>query len=160
MTCLNIVSVPTYTKYSVLMNVSSCLYTESVCSYAVNNHIILKFRISMSKPACTRIWKSCRHWNLEILQKSSLKSGNLPYKFFWKSWNLKWNLEISMKSWNLSGNPEFFSEIPRFRNLVATEFSVINPSVGGHAGALRFHYSINKILFSTWAAPRQLKVLD
>ena len=82
-----------------------------VCS--VNNCIILKFRI------CSGIWKS---------QKSSLKSGIEIFIEIWKSCrNLRWNLEI-MKSWNLdeilksgwnlSRNPEIFSKVPRFWNLV------------------------------------------
>ena len=70
--------------YSVLMNVSSCLYTVSIRIYAVNNHIILKFRISTSK--------------------SALESGNLAEIFieilkscitFLEFWNLTCNLEIS-----------------------------------------------------------------
>ena len=90
----------TYTKYSVLMNVSSCLYTVSVCMYAVNNHIILKFRISISKSAL-----ESGNWNLEILQKS-LKS-----------------CEILKSAWNL----EILSEIPRFRNLVHNFFQWSTP---------------------------------
>ena len=59
------------------MNVSSCLYTVSIRMYAVNNHIILKFRTGMSKSALESV----------NLQKSSLKSGNLVELFIeiWKS---------------------------------------------------------------------------
>ena len=129
----------TYTKYTFSTDecIRSCLYTVTV-SMHVNNHIILKFRISMAKSALES----------EILQKSSLKSGNwaeiiiawfrsleigqkssLHDSEVWKSCeNLHWNLEIlheileilksCMKSWNLSGNLAIFSKIPRFRNLV------------------------------------------
>ena len=115
-----------YTKYSVLMNVSFCLYIMSICMYAVNNHIILTLN---AESVCQNL-----HWNLGILQKSSFISGNLAeiFIYIWKSSrNLHLYLEILH---NLSGNPETLheilksawnlkmflksSEIPRFRNLV------------------------------------------
>ena len=89
---------------------------------AANNHIILKFRIRMSKSALESgnlaeifiaIWKSCRNlrWNLEIFL-DILKS-------YMKSWNLhEFNLEIF---------PEILSEIPRFQNLVQNFFQWSTP---------------------------------
>ena len=101
-----------YTKYSVLMNVSFCLYTVSICIYAVNNHIILKFRISMSKSALESgnlteifiyIWKSSRnlHLYLEILHNLSGNPATL-HEILKSAWNLK----MFLKSRNLQRNPK------------------------------------------------------
>ena len=111
----------TYTKYSVLMNISSCLYTVSVCMYAVNNHIILKFRISISKSAL-----ESGNWNLEILQKS-LKS-----------------CEIFKSAWNL----EILSEIPRFRNLVYNFFQWSTPRHRLRVCIFFFFWTLHTLSFS------------
>ena len=66
-----------------------------------------------------------------------------------KSWNLSWNLEI------LPEIRKFLAKSQDFESRSYGIFSVINPSVDGHAGALRFYYSINKIVSSV---PEQLLV--
>ena len=119
------------------MNVSSCLYTVSVYIYAVNNHIILKFRISMSKSTLESgnlaeifieiLKKSCRnlHWNLEILHNLS---GNpeIWSETLKSPWNLETFPEI-LKSWNLSGIRKSLAKPQDFETLYGSS-SVINPS--------------------------------
>ena len=94
------------------MNVS---FTLSVCIHAVNNHITVNFRVSMSKSALEsgnseifiEIWKSCIIFLgiLNEILKSQVKS---------------WNIREILKSFRKS---EIFSEIPRFRNLIRNFFS-------------------------------------